>query len=173
MVNIDLKTTSNNETAGEKSTDTGLVLVLILTVITLVIYGGLYLYEKSISDSVLAKQVEIDQGSQKINSPDAKKVIDFQNRIKIAGDFVSEKNVPLEVFSEMEKLVVSGSYLDSVEYLKETKSIKTVFIIDNYSDVAKQVANLKGSQYFKNVYAGKSEINMDGKVSVEINMSIN
>ena len=173
MVNIDLKTTSNNETAVEKSTDTGLILVLILTVITLVIYGGVYLYEKSINESVLAKQAEIDQGSQKINSPDAKKVIDFQNRIKIAGDFVSEKNVPLEVFSEMEKLVVSGSYLDSIEYLKETKSIKTVFIIDNYSDVAKQVANLKGSQYFKDVYAGKSEINTAGKVSVEINMSIN
>ena len=173
MVNIDLKTTGSNDTAVERSTDTGLILVILLTVITLVIYGGVYLYEKSMKENILTKQLEIDEASQKINGPEAKKVIDFQNRLKVSSEFVSKNNVPLEVFSEMEKLVVGGSYIDKVEYLKETKSIKAVFIVDNYSNVAKQLANLKGSQFFKNVFAGKSEINAEEKVSVEINMSIN
>lgn len=172
MVNIDLKTTSE-KTAVESSTDLSLIVVFILTAITLAAYGGVYFYEKSMANSILTKQEEINIASQKINGPDSKKVIDFQNRLKIAKDYTNKKNDLLETFSEMEKLVVAGVYVNSIDYNKEKGTMNVALMADDYANVAKQISSFNSSQFFKNVSVGKSEVDSSGKIEMEVILSIN
>ena len=171
MVNIDLKT-DIEKPAVEMSADLSLAAIFIITAIVLAVWGGFYLWNRSLTSSISSADAQITQKSMDLSKrQDAKDVIDFQNRSKLAKGIVKEKNSFFGSLVEIEKKIVSGVYVGSFSYVKGVVNITVV--ANNYTIIAQQLANLKGSAVFSNVSAGSMSTANDGKVQMAISLNVN
>ena len=173
MVNIDLKTTQGGSLETRTSTDTSLVVVLLITVIVIAVYGGLYLWGKSIEKNIAKTDSDINSEMDKLNGQNAKAVIDFQNRLKISGDLIKNQGGFLTGLAEVEKDVLPGVYLNDLSFDKSAKTYSMDIVANGYTDIAKQLFIFKQDNFFSGAVGGASQIDSQGKADMKITLNVN
>lgn len=170
MVNINL-TTAKMPSQKETSYKKGITSIVIACILLLGGYGWLAITTSKISDDIKAANSVYDVEYAKLAN-DNKDVIDFQNRIMIAKNLLTEKNVALESLAELEKDVIPGVYLDLYNYNGKGVIILDM-VADNFDILAKQISNFKKANYFSGLSFGKSSLNDKGKVKTTLNLKVN
>ena len=174
MVNIDLKTAQGGGALETKtSTDVSLIVVLLITVIVIAGYGGLYFWGKSVGKDIVSTDDNISSEMDKLNGQDAKTVIDFQNRVKIAGGIIKSQGGFLNGLGEVEKDILPGVYLNGFSYDKSAKTYSLDIVANGYTDVAKQLFIFKQDNFFSGAVGGASQVDAQGKVDMKITLNIN
>jgi Tfp pilus assembly protein PilN len=171
MVNINL-TTRETQVRDEMPYKSGIWAVVAAFILLIIVYGGIYFYKASLIQKTAAATTEYASEKQKLMSESNKEVMDFQNRLLIAKGLLAEKNTAGESLGELEKRVVAGAYLTSCELNRQKKSLSLKGLADNFGVVAKQVLNLKQSDYFSEVTVGDSALSGGGKVEFSIDLKI-
>jgi|GEM_PF-4399168 len=170
MVNIDLKTSGSERSAYETKTDSGLWVVLLLTIIVIGVWVGQYFWKMGLDGKIKGIESQITAETEKFNRPDAKKVMDLQNRINIAGDFAEKENRLQIILSELEKVIIPDAYLKSINCEKDTASL--VLVAKDFTALAKQIANFqKPENFFKKVSVGPAKLNSEQKVEASITLN--
>lgn len=171
MVNIDLKTNSERP-ASEASTDVSLIIMILLTVVTLAAWGGMYLWKNSLTTSVQATDEAIKAETTKLTRQETKDVMDLQNRIKAASGFIGGKNIMLDSLSEIEKLIVADAYIKSINY--NEGGITIALVTKDFITLAKQISSFKQSSgIFTEIGTGPARANSDGEVEASLTLKVN
>lgn len=172
MVNINLATSSSEASKTEFPYKKGLILMIILFLLVIGAYGGIILYtNKIVSDDERIKgQYDIEYAQ--LMAGNAKDVYDFQSRMNLAGKIVTNENMVIPSLQEMEKIMVTGAYLDSYLYDNKSGTIKLGCIGDNFGVIAKQILNFKNSQFFSSVNTGETSLDDKGKVQAVFELKI-
>ncbi len=172
MVNINL-TTGGSQGRGEIPYKSGILAVAAIFIVTLAVYGGIYLYKESLVKKVAATANEYAVERNNFTSKNEnKEVMDFQNRLLIAGELLAEKNAGLAALAEMEKTVVPGAYLTSFEFNKEEKNLKIRGLADSFGIVSRQLLSFKKSGFFSRVAAGDNFLSEGGKVDFSMELKV-
>lgn len=169
MTNINLTTKEENAEAGFAIKDWSVFLLVI--VIVSVIYLGLSIYDRWLSQNLEEKNTEYKTKYSAILEK-GKSVFDFQNRLNVAKNLIVKKNYALEVIGQIEKAIIPEVYLESFDFLAEEGQINLTFVANQYRLVANQIASLRKLDYFFDVEVSETRTMDDGKVSFPLKLKI-
>lgn len=158
MPNINLIT---EDVSNKKnfSVGTGLISLLLAVLIFAGVYGYLIYTKGSLIKEIVNTKAEYDVEFAKFLSESGSEVIDFKNRSDIARKLIKEDKSMSEILNNIEKSILPTVYLDNFSYNETEKMITLECIGDNFETVSKQIASLKGNEYFSAVVFGESRIN--------------
>ncbi|MFA6183783.1 MAG: PilN domain-containing protein [Parcubacteria group bacterium] len=144
---------------------------LILLVVVGLAYGATMLYR----DSLIAKDGELiaakDQEIKSIDAAEVNKLSDFQNRIISTNFNLENKRNPEDILQMVERLVVKGSFLNSLNYNSIDNKIEMEVVADSFRLAANQILSLKKSELFNNVSIVDSNRNKDGQAVFKLEAS--
>lgn len=183
MVNINLATEDFNSQSAYSYKRGVAVLSIILSLVVLA-YIGLVVWQnqlkkqlnRDISGTVAAQYAEAEQVfSQSGNS---RRVLDFQNRLQVAGTLFNSGRPVMDNFKEVESSMVNGVYLDAFDFDVTAKLISISGTASNFNDLANQILvfkeakNEQGAKYFT-VTTGKTIVDKDGKIRFNLTLKQN
>ena len=159
MSNINLS--SVNETPGKKSLFSGGAVMGIAGVLALVValWGFLFFYkEYYLKKSIEKTKSDYAEYLKKMESPEIKKVIDFQRRLEVSKEAMTKgRNIKSDL-TQIEGLIVPGVYLNSYSYNDVENKIILGCSGDNFNTAAKQILSFKSSGLFSQVISGKTSM---------------
>lgn len=124
---------------------------IILVSFVVLIYGMTLMYK----NFLISKKIEIGKvKAQEINLMDVNeigKLDDFQKRLESSIFNLSHKKNPEDIFSLVEKLIVKGSFLNSLSYDSVGNKIEMEVVSDSFRLAASQILSLKKSELFGDV----------------------
>ena len=159
MANINLVT----DREESKMFGTGTIALLTIFFVTILVYGGMFYYGNKLGNDVNASKEEYTGKFSSFTAGDAKRVLDFQNRLAISTDLLTQERNVNQDFEKIEALMLTGVYLDSYVYDDASKSIKLDCFADSYDSVAKQILSFKSESYFASVLAGETKFDLKSK----------
>ena len=172
MVDINLKTGGDPQ-KDKLKWGKFLPLSLGFLILLLVIYGALVFTEGFLERKISEQESLFQERLNDLRSGNAVDVIDFQNRLLASESLMRDDPNNIEAFSEIERLVIAGVYLNSLEYLEEKKSVELVAIGNDFRTVAEQILVFKSSEYFSKVKAGETTIEGEtGSISFPVELTI-
>ncbi len=172
MVNIDLKSSGIERSAYETKTDFSLWFLFLLVVVVLGAWGGIYFWKDSLIKQNKAIEDEITLETNKLNGPNAKSIMDVQERAQTASGLVDKENLLNMSLAEIEKNIVPGAYIKSINYTKEEVVISLV--AKDFTTLAKQLSSFKQKAgKLKEASAGPAKVNAEGKVEAVITFKSN
>lgn len=136
---------------NKKIADKGLVISILVLSFTLLVFGGLKVYSKTIDDkiNVLKNQIDRENKTIGLENTDMRRVAEFQEKMDIIKKNVASKIDPTVNLEKIEKVIVAGSMLKSLEYSPGNFSL--TLVTDNFQVMARQILSFKKSGFFKNV----------------------
>jgi Tfp pilus assembly protein PilN len=171
MPNINLTTESVAKEKGF-SAGMGMISLLVAVLIFAGVYGYLYYTKSSLAKVITLTQTEYNSEYAKFLSESGSEVIDFKNRSDIAKKLIKEDKSMSEVLTNIEKSILPAVYLDSFSYNETNKTITLECIGDSFETVSKQIASLKGNEYFSAVVFGESSLNDAVKDSNKVRFAL-
>ncbi|EKE21744.1 MAG: hypothetical protein ACD_7C00142G0007 [uncultured bacterium] len=132
-----------------------IAIILILAVSAT--YGATILY----SNSLVAKKIELDaiknQEIALIDIQEVNRLDDFQKRLESSMFNLNNKKNPEDIFALVEKLIVKGSFLNSLNYDSVGNKIEMEVVADSFRLAASQILSLKRSDLFEDVKIAESK----------------
>jgi hypothetical protein len=176
MESINLATqTSSSEPGGEQSSlGSGLLGAIIIFVLVLLLWGGLFFWDMMLSKKITDIQAQYSQKYDGFVKSDAIGVVDFKDRLNLAKD-LSNKNINIrETLDKIESLLISPDvWLASYKYGKENGTIVLSCRTKNYEVVARQILSFKKSDYFSSVSGGKTQLDKTtGIITFEVDLKL-
>jgi Tfp pilus assembly protein PilN len=173
MVNINLAESeySQKEQTG-KLYNTGAFVLLLVLIILLAAYFWLSFSIKNIDGKIAAANAQYAQERTKLVKSANKEVVDFQNRMDMASNLVSERNPGVESLPAIEKAFIPGVYATSLNYDQEKNSVDLAGVADTYEVLAKQILSFKQSENFSGVAVGKTGLDQSGNVVFDLSLNI-
>lgn len=148
----------------------GLFIILILTSAA---WFALDYYNGKLDQAIASRQAQYANLQKELSGNKAADVLDFKNRLELAGEL--EKGV-INTFEQMiqfEKVMVEGVNIDSYSYNEEKGEVLLVLLADDYARFARQILSMKQLGYFADVTAGKSGFSEnDSKFSLELSLKL-
>lgn len=175
MSNINLNLTTESGNQNKSGIFSGsLIFSIAILALVLCLYGVLLFYNKKLGSDISNVQAEYIVENDKFQAGNAKQVMDFSNRSKVAGKFLADDQSAVEIISELEKSMLPAVHLSSLKYDKKTKTVALACVGDNFNTVAKQVLNFKQNEYFSVVVPGVSAVDPTDskKLNFEIDLTI-
>lgn len=178
MVNINLAT----EDFGSQSAYSykrGVFVLSLLLVMAILVYLGLLFWqnhlEKQLNENISGTIADQYNQAEKqfSQSPNSRRVIDFQNRLQAAGKVFSADKPLLDNLSKIESLMIPGVYLDSLNFDASGKNLTVDGTANSFNNLAKQILSFKeaksnnGGEYFS-VTTGKTSVDKDGKIKFSL-----
>lgn len=152
MSNINLTVNNNEEINGGilKSAQFALIGILALLIIA---YGVLFFLLKLTNSKI--EQLDMDYMMQKKalvgTGNNNGEVYDLQKRIVLSKNLIENKDVRGDLIAGLEKSMIDGVLLSSLEYTMDDSSVIIEGNANNLYDLAKQVLNFKNSDIFGGV----------------------
>lgn len=136
---------------NKKIADKGLIISVCVLLFTLLVLGGLKIYSRTIDDKISAvrNQIEGENKTIGLENTDMRRVADFQARMDVIEKNIASKTDPAINLEKIEKTIVAGSLLKSLEYSAGNFSL--TLVTDNFQVMARQILSFKKSGFFKNV----------------------
>ncbi len=160
MANINLVTDKENT----KVLGTGTGALLVAFFVVAMIYAGMVFYGNKLDADLIAVKDDYTNKFNIFSIGDSKRVLDFQNRLKISDKLLATERDNGKDLANIEDVMIAGVYLNSYSYDAQTKSIKIDCYADSYDTVAKQILSFKGDDYFSFVLAGETKIDATRKM---------
>ena len=127
------------------------------------IYGITILYQ----NSLIAKEGELvnvkNQEMKSIDNAEINKLNDFHNRLLGTNFNLNNKRNPEDVLQLVERLIVKGSFLNSLTYSSVNNKVELEVVADSFRLAANQILSLKKSDLFSDVSITDSNRNKDGQ----------
>lgn len=175
MSNINLAINEEKKISGKIFKSAQLLLIVIL-VLVIIAYGTLLFLVKTVNkniekaDADYSAEKEVLIGAGNTNG----EVLDLQKRIKLSKKLIENKNVEAVVLGELEKSMVDGVSLNSLEYKMDDNSVVIAGNADNLYSLAKQVATLNDSKAFSGIVNGvETNSGVDSGIDFSLKLKIN
>jgi len=172
MVNINLAATSYENDKHSSSYKKGLFVIVSVLVVLAGVYLWIYLATKSAATKTDTANNQYNEEYQKFISSGNKNVMDFQNRLTVAKDLLNQKNSGYGSLPAIETAMVQGVYLNSLDFNQSKNSITVEGVADNFDMMAKQILSFKQSAFFSGVTTGMTNLDQNGKIDFNLNLSI-
>jgi hypothetical protein len=173
MVNINL---AENEYDQKEKTgrlyNTGALALLFVLIVLVAAFFWLDYSTKSVEGKITATNAQYAQERSNLVKSANRDVIDFQNRLDIAGNLVAQRNAGVESLPAVEKAFVSGASATSLTYDQTKNSVDVAGVADTYEIMAKQLLSFKQSDYFSGATVGKTSLDQNGKVVFDLSLNI-
>ena len=151
----------------------GLVGASAIFVLMLCLYGGLLYANKKLTAEIKAVDSQYADEYGKFLAGNANDVIDFKNRSTIAAKLIDQNYLANDIFSQVEKTVLPGVYLDSLAYNSSNKTLELVCVTNGFNAEAKQVLSFKENDAFSSFMLGKSAIDAKtGLVNFAVSLKV-
>jgi hypothetical protein len=163
MANINLATSQIVRDSQKRPlSSTGTLIGSALLVVAVISALGLSLWEKSLSGKVAETESDYKQRYVKLTEGRNKDVIDFQSRIFALNDLARQRNAVTDAMQNVEKKIVSGTYVSSYDFDKNTKTTRLNCVATDHSVIARQIASFKSSEYFSDVALKSTKVSEKG-----------
>ena len=136
--------------------------MVILLMLLIAVYGGLIIYEKSLTKKIKDSDAQYAASYQELIEGNTKNVFDFQNRLTSASKLFPAGGAAFENLKKMEAVIIPGVYISSFSYNPSGNEITLDIVADSFNLLAKQVLSFKKSGYFSNTAVGASQIEKTG-----------
>jgi len=138
-----------------------------LSFVLLAVVGGLYgitMFYKNVLISQQARLIETKDAEMKsISNEEINRLSDFESRLNGVVFNLENKKNPEDLFKLVERLIVKGSFLDSLVYDSVEDKIEIEVVADSFRLAANQLLSLKKSDLFSDVQIVDSSRNQDGQ----------
>lgn len=135
----------------------GLITLVILFLITVAAWGYLHYANSGLDQKISQEQAKNTTLQKNLSGGKASEVLDFKNRLELAGDLNKNNQDVTENLGQLEKAMVdSGVYIDNYSFKSDQKTIDLSLVGDNYIALSREVLALKQLGYFTDVSAGIS-----------------
>ncbi len=169
MANINLITSKEES----NSLGTGIGALFALLLVVALIYVGLLFYGNKLVDDANKSAKEYESKLNNFIAGDAKRVLDFQNRLSISKVLLAQERDSGKDIGKVEDAMITGVNLGSYKYDDASKSITLDCYADNYETVAKQILSFKSYDYFSSVFAGETKFDTkSNKISFPVVLTI-
>ncbi len=175
MANLSLAMQEDKKNPDGNKISSGQGIVFTVFILIVVAYLGILGYGKFIEKKMAQLNDDYSQQYEGfINNPKSKEVLDFQNRLTIATNSLKEeKNISVDL-AELEKMIISGVYINKYSYSEENRVIGLDLSASDYGLVAQQIQSLKGSAYFNLSQVGGVKLDSkSGKITFSITLTAN
>lgn len=126
------------------------VAIILVSFITL-FYGATIVYR----NILVSKKANLEETTNKeislIDVEEIGKLDDFQKRLESSIFNLKNKKNPEDVFGLVERLIVKGSFLNSLSYDSANNKIVMEVVADSFRLAASQILSLKKSELFSDV----------------------
>lgn len=172
MSNINLSQSSESSSlkASGGILDKSLGFSIALLILAFGAYFGLLFYGKTLDSNLASINASIETERKKISGDQANRVVDFQDRLDVIGKSLGSSMFPNDNLAKIEASMLSGTRLSKYSYVMETQSIETTVIAESFKNIAEQIVAFKKA--FANVTVGDTSRGEDGKLKVEMTLSI-
>lgn len=169
MTTINLsQSTQQGPVQKTSAIDKGIFTSLAILAIALVVFGGLKLWASRIQSQKDAIDRQTAAETRGLEGNEANRAADFYERLtKIGGNIAAENN-PAEMLGQVEKSVIPGSVITSLDSSGGSLSLK--ISSDNFLTAAKQLLAFKRSDYFSGVKITEISRDTEGKVILSLAM---
>jgi hypothetical protein len=172
MPNINLATNDIKANSSESPYGAGNLILFGVLILTLLAYGGLLFWTKSIEKQIAVTQAQYSSDLAQFSTDNAKNVIDYENRLGMVKKLLGQGVNNVDFLIKLEGMMVPGAVVDTYNYDDSSKVISLSCSADNYAVVAKQIMSFKSSKAFSSVTAGKSTVDAtSGKVSFVMDLN--
>ncbi len=136
---------------------------IILIFVVSLAYGVTIVYGKSLTSK--KNELEVIKGKELslIDVQEINKLDDFQKRLESSIFNLDNKRNPEGTFSLVEKLIVKGSFLNSLSYDSTENKIEIEVVADSFRLAASQILSLKKSDLFEDVKIVESKRDTDNQ----------
>jgi hypothetical protein len=165
MTNINLSQSTQVSTDLERKTaplDKGVYISIAILAVTLLIYGGLYFWDKTYKDQKAELDSQIVTEARSLEGQDVNRVADFQLRMQKIGTSIAAEKDPIELLRQVGQVMIGGSVVNSLDY--SAGSLKLKITADNFQNTAKQVLSFKKSSSFSDVQISDISKDSSGKI---------
>lgn len=170
---INLKTSASSTKREKINFGKALPFVVAFTVIILLVYVGILLFQKNIEGQIANEKAVLQGKTEEFKNGNAKDVLDFQNRISESKTLIGEQRSKLSVLDEIQNKIVAGVFLNSFQANLETGEVSLDCRAETYEQVSKQILAFKKSNFFSSVESGKTSVlEQEGLIGFEINLVI-
>lgn len=149
---------------------------LVISIILLVLVGGLYgalkYYNKDVTSKIDEVTSQYNVEYQKFLSGNANEIIDFKNRTDIASALLDDDRPMNNVMAQIESSILPVVYLESLTYDKDKETITLSGVADSFNTVAKQILSFKQNDYFSSVIPGTGTMKEQNKLSFSLDLKI-
>ncbi|MCX6761793.1 MAG: hypothetical protein NTY33_03055 [Candidatus Moranbacteria bacterium] len=169
MVNINLVTDGRSQ----KTVGSGISSLFVALLVVLIVYATLFFYGKNLESKAAELKAAYDAKRNSLIIGDSKKILDFQDRLIVARESMTEERSAKQDLDKVEAAVVAGTRLNGYSYDETTKAITLDCYADNYDTVAKQILSFKSSDYFISVMAGGTKFDSkSGKINFPVILTL-
>ncbi len=169
MTNINLAPKNVSEEQHSSLRDWGIFLLVVF--LLALIYFGLAYYNRWANQKLSSLEQEYQKNYESLLSK-GESVFDFQNRLEVAKKVAAEKNYALESLGELEKAILPEIYVETFVLDKEKGTLNLTLVTTNYRLIANQVASLKQSGYFTEVFLSQSKNREGGKIEATLDLKL-
>jgi hypothetical protein len=173
MSPINLSQTNQPSTGTAKkatATDKGVLIALAIFIFTLLVFGSLFLYTKTLDGKVASISKEIDAETLSLAAKNVDGVADFQKRLENIDSNISSKRDPNDALKRLGASMVPGAVIISFKLNSGNGSID--FQADNFQTAAKQIVGFKKEGNFNNVAVTKIDREQSGKIIISLSISL-
>lgn len=139
----------------------------VLSFVLLAVVGGLYGITMFYKNVLVAKQARLlvtkETEMKSIDGEEINRLSDFESRLNGVVFNLENKKNPEDLFQLVERLIVKGSFLDSLVYDSVEDKIEIEVVADSFRLAANQILSLKKSDLFSDVQIVDSSRNQDGQ----------
>ena len=169
MTTINLsQSTQQGPVQKTSAIDKGIFTSLAILAIVLIVFGGLKMWTSRLQSQKAAVDGQTATETRGLEGSEANRAADFYERLaKIGGNLASENN-PAETLGQVEKSVIPGSVIASLNSSGGALSLK--ISSDNFLTAAKQLLAFKKSDYFSGVKITEISRDTEGKVILSLAM---
>jgi Tfp pilus assembly protein PilN len=173
MANINLAATSYENDRRASNFNNGLLIIVTILIILAITYVWVYFSANNAANKTKMANEQYNTQYQKFIGSTNKDVLDFQNRITIAKDLMNQQKLGYGILPAVENAMVRGVYFKLFDFDQTKNSIEVEGISENFDMLAQQIRSFKQSTFFSGVTTGTAGLDENGKVSFELNLSIN
>ncbi|MGK2848743.1 MAG: hypothetical protein ACSLEX_01625 [Minisyncoccota bacterium] len=152
MAGINLSSVPKNQNQSRRVSDTTLVVIGAIFLVTVIGFGGLRWYLKTLDDKIALMEVSVGENADMLQGPAVDRVAQFQDRLTLLSAQQASDNLNAEIqLRQLETLILPQVKLTKYRYDKTEKFITMTGETDTLKSVAQQIISLKSDALFSGV----------------------
>jgi len=146
--------------------------ILALVILSLLFYGGLFLYQSKLKKNLESIRSEIDTLNNKRDVKIEKEIVDTDKRISLLKDLFQNHFYWSDLFKKIEELTIPEAYFSTAKFSFSLRKIEANLggETTTYTNLARQIINFQEEPLVERVQV--SGISLDEKGRVKFNLSI-
>ncbi|MBD3282238.1 MAG: hypothetical protein GF387_01355 [Candidatus Portnoybacteria bacterium] len=147
-------------------------MVLILFILSLLVYGGLLFYEKSLSDKLDKIEEDIKLVKSKRSPEKEEEIINLDKKLEIVENIFKDHLYWSEMVGKLESLIVPEVYFFDSEMTFNLNKMNLFFTANaaNYTSLARQMVSFQEEEIVEKVDVSGIQLSSEG--GIDFNLSV-